>query len=126
MTSRFGLTAVQRIMLLAVMFGILAVLWDIYRYNAPTDHSVEFDEQDAYTFDPTYGMRPRTDIDRLRRPMETAEDYKRMRDECLRTARTPAYPVTEWDVFARAMNKRVPTAEEFSAVLRGDRTIWDY
>ena len=104
----------------------LAPAMDPKDYPAPVTGRPVPADHGTYTFDPTYGPRPRADIDRLRRPMETAEDYKRMHDDCRRVAGTPTYPVTEWDVFARDMNRSVPTAEEFSAVLRGDRTIWDY
>ncbi len=77
-----------------------------------------------YEFDPTYGMRSRSEIDRLRpKRMETGEEYRRMYEEGRRQASTPTR-VTEWDVFAKDINRSVPTAEEFSAVLRGDRSIW--
>lgn len=77
-----------------------------------------------YAFDPTYGMRRQSEIDRLRpRSMPTGDDYRRMRQEAERQARTPSV-ITEWDVFARDINRSVPTAAEFSAILRGDRSIW--
>ena len=79
---------------------------------------------DNYEFDPTYGMRRRSEIDRLRpRSMPTGDDYRRMRQEAERQAKTSTI-ITNWDVFARDINRSVPTAEEFSAILRGDRSIW--
>jgi hypothetical protein len=79
---------------------------------------------DTYVFDPAYGMRRQSDFERLRRPLETAEDYKRMHEQCRRVARAPVYPISDWEAFARDVNRRVPTAEEFAAIERGDRSLW--
>ena len=49
-----------------------------------------------------------------------------MRENCLRDATRVVTPTTdtEWDQFARDVNRPVPTAAEFSAILQGDRSIW--
>ena len=79
---------------------------------------------DSYAFDPTYGMRRQSEIDRLRPcSMPTGDDYRHMRQKAKHQAKMSTI-ITDWDVFARDINRSVPTAEEFSAILRGDRSIW--
>lgn len=79
---------------------------------------------DDYKFDPTYGMRHKSEIARLRpKRMETGEEYRRMHEECKRQARTST-AITDWDAFAKDINRRTPSAAEFSAIMRGDRSIF--